>query len=167
VPHAFAKRLKSIICNLPKEVIPMQNVQPTPAPHLRNSSAQDTHGNGDIPGQPYESGQRSQQSGGPSSANALNYLPSTLNAKTADINIPNHRVLFIVKQDAEYKLAQICVNGLNCHTFFSALRDKYFHLRGFLRGWFSVWRYSHCDFYMASISMFYSFLMTKSFPSVN
>jgi hypothetical protein len=166
VPHPFAKRLKSIIRNLPKEVLPMQGVQSPPISHLRNSSARDTHGNGDVPSQSYESGQGNQQSRGAPSVNALHYLPSRVKAMNADINIPNHRVLFIVKQSAEYKLAQICVNGLNSHTFFSTLRDKYFHLRGFLRSWFSVWRYSHCDFYMASIWTFYSFLMTDSFTNV-
>ena len=144
----------------------MQGVQSPPVSHLRNSSARDSHGNGEVPGQPYESGQGNQQSSGSSSANALHYLPSRLKAKTADINIPDHRILFIVKQSTEYKLAQICVNGLNSHTFFSALRHKYFHLRGFLRSWFSVWRYSHCDFYMVSIWTFYSFLITDSFTSV-
>ena len=138
----------------------------SPISHLRNSSARDTHGNNGVPSQSYGSGQGNQQSGGSSSVNALQYLPSRVKAMSADRNIPNHRVLFIVKQSAEYKLAQICVNGLDSHTFFGTLRDKYFYLRGFLRSWFSVWRYSHCDFYMASIWTIYSFLMTGSFTNV-
>ncbi|OTA69145.1 hypothetical protein K449DRAFT_411975 [Hypoxylon sp. EC38] len=59
-----------------------------------------------------------------------------------------HRVLFVVKRGPDYKMAQIGVDMLPCHVFFSTLRAKYFDLRGFLRSWFSVWRYSHCDFYM-------------------
>lgn len=129
----------------------MQGEHSPPVSHLRDSSAQDTHGNSNVPSQSYKSGQGNQQSGGSSSANALHYLPSRVKTMDADINIPNHRILFIVKQSVDYKLAQICVNGLTSHTFFSTLRDRYFHLRGFLRSWLSVWRYSHCDFYMASI----------------
>ena len=69
------------------------------------------------------------------------------------MNIPSHRVLFIVKQGTDHKLAQLCVSGLSCHVFFSKLKKEYFHLRGFLRVWFSVWRFSHCDFYMASVKI--------------
>ncbi|GKT97673.1 nucleoside phosphorylase domain protein [Colletotrichum tofieldiae] len=48
----------------------------------------------------------------------------------------------------DYGLAQIDVESLSCSRFFRDLRSSYFDLRGTLRTWFSVWRYSHCDFYM-------------------
>lgn len=129
----------------------MQDVQLPPVSYPQSSSAWDTHGTGDVSSQSYGNDHRNQQSSDSLSSNALHYLPARFKATITDPGIPDHRVLFLVKQSAEYKLAQICVNELNCHTFFSVLRDKYFHFRGFPRGWFSVWRYSHCDFYMASI----------------
>ena len=45
------------------------------------------------------------------------------------------------------ELAQI--NAKRCGTdnvFFGDLRCRYRELRGYLRYWFSVWQFSHCDF---------------------
>jgi hypothetical protein len=154
VPLPFARRLKSIIRNLPESSIAMQDLQAPPTSHLQNSSGQGADGSSRAPGQFSKNKQGNLQPAGSSSANSLQFRPPGLKPEVIDINIPNHRVLFIVKQGAEYKLAQICVKGLSCHIFFSTLRQKYFQLRGFLRSWFSVWRYSHCDFYMASTSRF-------------
>ncbi|KAH7224430.1 uncharacterized protein BKA55DRAFT_527310 [Fusarium redolens] len=84
------------------------------------------------------------------------------------MNVPSHRVLFLVKRGEDYKLAQICASGLNCQIFFRKLREEYFHLRGFFRAWFSVWRYSHCDFYMCEKFDDHEFAPRKNdtFPDV-
>jgi hypothetical protein len=166
VPLPFAKRLKSVIRNLPESSIAMQDSQAPLTSHLPSSSGQDSGGSDRAPGQVSKSTEGSLQQAGPSSANTLHFRTPGLKTKVIDNNIPNHQVLFIVKQGADYKLAQICVKGLSCHMFFSTLRQKYFQLRGFLRGWFSVWRYSHCEFYMASPSRFYLSLAVGCFPNI-
>ncbi|RDL36050.1 uncharacterized protein BP5553_06662 [Venustampulla echinocandica] len=148
VPRPFAKRLKSIIRSFPESSIAMQDLQPPPTSYRQNSSGPPDR-NGGAPGQFSKNRQGNMQPASSSSANAPQFRTPGLKTEIVDINIPNHRVLFIVKQGAEYKLAQICVEGLSCHIFFSTVRQKYFQLRGFLRSWFSVWRYSHCDFYKA------------------
>ena len=71
--------------------------------------------------------------------------------KTSSQEISDYRVLLMVNKGANYRLEQIYVSGVTCHIFFIKLRETYFRLRGFLRNWLSIWRYSHCDFYMASI----------------
>ncbi|KAL4957536.1 hypothetical protein BDW69DRAFT_180461 [Aspergillus filifer] len=50
-------------------------------------------------------------------------------------------------QSSRYLLSQIDVHKFDDDTFFQALRSEYYRLRGRMRNWFSVWRYSHCDFY--------------------
>jgi hypothetical protein len=162
MPLPFVKRLGSIIRNLPMSSTPMQDLQPPPASHLRNSSGQGVHGNSHAPSQSSGNGQGNQQPSGSSSANAFQFTPPGLKAKIVDTNIPSHRVIFMVKHGTDYKLAQICVSGVSCHDFFSTLSRKYFHLRGFLRSWFSVWRYSHCDFYRASTWGFYPSSLANS-----
>ncbi|KAL4963668.1 uncharacterized protein BDV14DRAFT_201635 [Aspergillus stella-maris] len=47
----------------------------------------------------------------------------------------------------QYLLSQIDVHTFDDDAFFQALRSDYYRLRGRMRNWFSVWRYSHCDFY--------------------
>lgn len=92
-----------------------------------------------------------QPSGAPSNS-SLHCPPSGLKA---DMSTTKHRVLFLAKKGGDYRLAQICVSNMTCHTFFSTMKMEYFRLRGVLRGWFSVWRYSHCDFYKVSVFILY------------
>lgn len=96
---------------------------------------------------------RSQQPNGSPSNSSLHCPPSGLTK--ADISTTQHRVLFLAKQGGDYRLAQISVSNMACHTFFSTMKIEYFRLRGILRGWFSVWRYSHCDFYKVSVFVLY------------
>ncbi|KAL4793726.1 hypothetical protein BDV19DRAFT_366128 [Aspergillus venezuelensis] len=56
-------------------------------------------------------------------------------------------VLLLVRRNSRYLLSQIDVHQYDDNTFFQALRSDYYRLRGRMRNWFSVWRYSHCDFY--------------------
>lgn len=46
----------------------------------------------------------------------------------------------------EVDLAQIEIQGHTDEQFFRELRTEYFKLRGSFRQFFSIWRYSHCDF---------------------
>lgn len=67
------------------------------------------------------------------------------------INIPPINqafVLFGVKGTRRtLELAQINANKyLNDNAFFENMRKQYRELRGCLRYWFSIWRFSHCDF---------------------
>ena len=55
-------------------------------------------------------------------------------------------VLFVVRRGMGYHLAQIAVQNISSLEFFKKLRCEYFRLRGLWR-YFSMWRYSHCDFY--------------------
>ena len=57
-------------------------------------------------------------------------------------------VLFGVKGTRRtLELAQINARKyLNDNAFFGDMRKQYRELRGFLRYWFSIWRFSHCDF---------------------
>ena len=75
--------------------------------------------------------------------------PSVLNATITGnpTTVPDHRILLLVERGEYYKLAQISLNGLDSQAFFNAMRVEYFRLRGFARNWFSVYRFSHCDFY--------------------
>lgn len=149
IPLPFARRLKSIINSLPRSGDATSNTQPPPAAQVQDSYELHTRS------QPSDDRRGNQGQASSSSANALQPGLGWFRPRSVGPNTSNKRVLFMVKSGADYKLAQISVNGLTCHVFFSALRNKYFRLRGFLRGWFSVWRYSHCDFYMARIQMLY------------
>ncbi|KAK1991768.1 hypothetical protein LX36DRAFT_589782 [Colletotrichum falcatum] len=54
----------------------------------------------------------------------------------------------MVRSGIEYKIAQIDLRHPGSHQFFMDLKSRYRSLRGNLRMYFSVWTYSHCDFYM-------------------
>ncbi|KAL7790905.1 hypothetical protein V8C37DRAFT_383580 [Trichoderma ceciliae] len=144
VPQPFAIRLISIICSLCKDGISLHDIQPPPNQDLQNGNDQGTHENRHGPTSPSTGGEGCEQPDGSLTAD----FPQPGSARPqADITNPKHWVLFMVNRGAEYKLAQICVSEVSCQEFFHKLRDEYFHLRGILRGYFSVWRYSHCDFY--------------------
>ncbi|KAK1980905.1 hypothetical protein LZ30DRAFT_593845 [Colletotrichum cereale] len=53
----------------------------------------------------------------------------------------------MVRSGIDFKIAQIGVKHPRCHQFFRDLKSHYGSLRGNLRMWFSVWTYSHCEFY--------------------
>lgn len=81
---------------------------------------------------------------------------------TSSRQFDNMRIILMVKRGDEYGLSQIGLQKLDCHGFFSSLRREYFNLRGFVRGWFSVWRYSHCDFYTVSDQDFLRIFLSYS-----
>ncbi|KAJ5324219.1 hypothetical protein N7476_002819 [Penicillium atrosanguineum] len=148
VPNALVKRLQSIIRSLPVDTLATQITQPPPEAHTRsNPNPRSVLNNRLISNQTSYQDHRVGQPGGSSSNPSLHRRPSGLKANIADMSISRRRVLFLAKKGGDYKLAQIRVSNMNSHTFFSTMKKEYFRLRGVLRGWFSVWRYSHCDFY--------------------
>lgn len=56
-------------------------------------------------------------------------------------------VLLVVQARGDYKLAQIKMHRLTTISFFVHLRSEYFRSRGSFLRYFSVWCFSHCDFY--------------------
>ncbi|KAL4734433.1 hypothetical protein BDV11DRAFT_174782 [Aspergillus similis] len=56
-------------------------------------------------------------------------------------------VLLLVRRSNRHCLSQIRVHRSDDNAFFQTLRSDYCRLRGWLRNYLSVWRYSHCDFY--------------------
>jgi hypothetical protein len=69
---------------------------------------------------------------------------------------PNYslHLLLVVKTGSSHHLSQIELHGASTKQFFRQLRSDYFKLRGCIRSFFSIWVYSHCDFYKVSISYF-------------
>jgi hypothetical protein len=59
-------------------------------------------------------------------------------------------VFFVVNAGSDNHLAQIKAINVSTHQFFYKIRKEYYRLRGSLRSWFSIWRYSHCDFCVVS-----------------
>lgn len=55
-------------------------------------------------------------------------------------------VFLAVESGSEHRLAQLDVYGLDDDCFFRLLREDYLALRGYLRRWLSIWKYSHCNF---------------------
>jgi hypothetical protein len=136
---SFAKRLQSIIKSFPRDTGATQNLRPPPGTYTRsNPTPRSALNNNQV---------SNQQPGDSSSSPSLHHRPSGSKGNTFNKSITQHRVLFLAKQGKDHKLTQICVSDLGCHTVSETLKEEYFRLRGVLRGRFSVWRYSHCDFY--------------------
>lgn len=122
---------------------------------------------GSVPNTPKGGDQGNQKTTGLTQGNAVQPGLSQLEAPIDQSAVTDSRVLFLVKRGTDYKLAQICVKGLHCREFFMQLRQEYFHLRGFFRGWLSVWRYSHCDFYRVSSLRLYRTLVLSTDSSLH
>lgn len=61
------------------------------------------------------------------------------------------RVVFLGANAAHgIRVSQIEVQHYKDGQFYETLRDRYLQLRGFMRNWFGVWIYSHCDFVMVN-----------------
>jgi hypothetical protein len=151
IPNTFVKRFQSIIRSLPMDTLAAQNMKSPPeAPTRSDLTPHNASEKRQISNQISGQGHNGKQPGGSRFNPPLHRRPSGLKADIVDLDITQHRVLFLAKQGGDYKLAQIRVTNANCHTFFRTMKKEYYRLRGLLRGWFSVWRYSHCDFYKAS-----------------
>lgn len=157
LPKAFARRIQSIIRNLPMDVVATQNVQYPPVAHTgSNSLSRSTLNDSQIYNNASHSSHANQQSDGWSSDPSRHHRIPAIKANTFDMSIAKHHVLFLAKNGDDYRLAQICVGDMNCNSFFITLKEEYFRLRGVLRGRFSVWRYSHCDFYKVNYHVVHS-----------
>jgi hypothetical protein len=64
------------------------------------------------------------------------------------------RVLLMVKRGTSYYVSQIRTESLTTVIFFQKLKLDYIRLRGLPRRLFSVWRFSHCDFYRVRSAFF-------------
>ncbi|KAI0890580.1 uncharacterized protein GGS22DRAFT_151294 [Annulohypoxylon maeteangense] len=140
VPLAFIKRLQSIIHSLP------HSPQPPTASFPGGSSGLASTSNNGSHTKPPQKIQGNQQPASSPSSNPLQSGPWP-QAVISGPNTLSQRILFIAERGMEYKMAQIGVDGIFGGEFFSMLKNDYFRLRGFIRTWFSIWRYSHCDFY--------------------
>ncbi|KAI1088735.1 hypothetical protein F5B19DRAFT_470013 [Rostrohypoxylon terebratum] len=148
VPKPFAEHLQSIIHNLihhhhhpPAPLLPSYATNPPQT--LNTQAGQGVHGNSNG------LGQRTRNAGGASTSNVHVLQPGASPQQPNDQSShgSNRRIILIVNRGRDYKIVQIRVDGDTNRTFFRQLRKEYFRLRGFIRGWCSVWTYSHCDFY--------------------
>ncbi|KAJ5429553.1 hypothetical protein N7491_006569 [Penicillium cf. griseofulvum] len=148
IPNHFAKRLQSIIKSLPIDNLATQIMQTPPEAHTTSNRAPSSVPNNSLASnRASHQDHRGQEPARLPSNPSILRQPSGVKANIVDTTITRHRVLFLAKQGGDYRLAQIGVSNTNSHTFFITMRKEYFRLRGVIRGWFSVWRYSHCDFY--------------------
>jgi hypothetical protein len=150
VPSTLVKRLQSIIRSIRVVGLATQTTPPPPEAHTSNPNPSSVLNNSLVSSHTSYQVYKVEQSHGSSSSPSLHLRRSGLKANIVDMSITRQRVLFLAKRGGDYRLAQICVSNMNSHTFFSSMRKEYYRLRGFLRTWFSVWRYSHCDFYKVS-----------------
>ncbi|KAJ5537321.1 hypothetical protein N7513_010507 [Penicillium frequentans] len=152
-PIAFVKRLKSMIRTLPLDNAANQSSLPPIGSNLTPNSALN---NSQVSDQISNQRHGSQQLGKPPSNPSVHVQPSGPEDDTLNMSTPQNRVLFLARQGEDYRLVQICVDNLSSHAFFGILKKEYFRLRGILRGRFSVWRYSHCDFYKVNTPVLHS-----------
>ncbi|KAL7801726.1 hypothetical protein V8C43DRAFT_271803 [Trichoderma afarasin] len=128
----------------------MSGNQSPSASHTGNIGAHGFSGNTVSPKLPSTSGGVHQPHQPLQRASPINISPGGLvGAQASAISTtPLDRwVLLAVNRGKGFKLAQIYVSKLSCQRFFHELRGNYFNLRGYLRTYFSIWRYHHCDFY--------------------
>jgi hypothetical protein len=153
IPEAFANRLDQLI-------------QTRPLGERNNTSSSSSSGLAP----PSSAANQSQQSGGSSSSGiplstlsgigspggpVPDFAPTDLE-RAPNILGNRHalRVLLVVRIGQIHTLSQIQLRARNWTTaqFFGSLRCEYNRLRGHARQLFSVWRFSHCDFYQVCFS---------------
>jgi hypothetical protein len=70
-------------------------------------------------------------------------IPSVTDMNTMD----TAKYVFLgVTAGEDLHLAQIEVHNHEDDQFFQMLKENYHELRGLLREWFGIWKFSHCDF---------------------
>ncbi|OTB18043.1 hypothetical protein K445DRAFT_20507 [Daldinia sp. EC12] len=157
IPTPLEQSLREMINSLPQSNLPTNNVRSPAATHKGGRSASTLNQNTASPTQPPGKNQHPLRASGSSSTNTIQtgQRSQAVFGRTYPFS---HLVLFVVKRGLYHRLAQIGVMGLSSHDFFRIMRKEYFHLRGFIRSWFSIWRYSHCDFYMCEKIEDYEFV---------
>jgi len=152
VPLQFANFVSRLVSEaLPTEETPAESSNMGPPSHRQSTSLE----NPAVP--------TSREARQPSTWKGANtYSPMSSNHEAIiSIDSGYQRALhvgLVVFSGGTYKLSQIEIKTqqnlryeLTDTSFFQLLRLKYQKLRGFLLTWFSIWIYSHCDFYMARI----------------
>lgn len=86
-----------------------------------------------------------QSSNGSSSNLQVSYTQTSSSLPAAPPVFPY--VFLLVSAGSTYRLAQMTVKDRSTFDFFHDLRLQYNSLRPFFRRRFSIWVYSHCDFY--------------------
>lgn len=140
VPLAFSKRLQKIIRSLPR------TAQSSPVAIQGASSGLAGPSNNPNQTNPSQNNLRYQQSTS-SPSTSVQPGPQGQGAVSSTALLSGY-ILLMVEKGEDYKIAQIDVSGSSYREFFYTLRNEYSSLRGFIRMWFSIWKYSHCDFYM-------------------
>ncbi|KAL4899578.1 hypothetical protein BDW74DRAFT_108769 [Aspergillus multicolor] len=82
----------------------------------------------------------------PNQPRSVNVNPSFLKSLQSPSSLQRY-VLLLVRQNDRIFLSQIRTHQSDDDRFFQSLRSDYYRLRGWLRNYFSFWRYSHCEFY--------------------
>jgi hypothetical protein len=59
----------------------------------------------------------------------------------------SRRVLLLVGSGNLYRLSQIRLDKMDTAKFFGRMKQEYWRLRGQFQRAFSVWRFSHCEFW--------------------
>jgi hypothetical protein len=143
----FAKRLARIVKRLPSS----SGTHSSPigqGPPLRQ---QQTNTDTQSASTPQSSGNANQGNGTSSSGLQPNrQLPHHISTTVTNANpatLPALHVFFVVATSETHQLAQMDVQKLTDDKFFQLLKSEYFRLRGFLRKWMGIWRFSHCLFY--------------------
>ncbi|KAH6714487.1 hypothetical protein BKA61DRAFT_481825 [Leptodontidium sp. MPI-SDFR-AT-0119] len=75
-------------------------------------------------------------------------IPSTSTGTNVQTQLhKTFHVLLGARSWSDFGLGQILVQDYRDEKFFGDLREEYIKLRGIFAFYFSVWRYSHCDFF--------------------
>ncbi|KAI1390294.1 uncharacterized protein F4822DRAFT_443198 [Hypoxylon trugodes] len=174
VPSQFAEFLKSIVHDPGQSRTLTQNSPPPPAQNPppdqgspSNAAVSKDGGNNSSSPQNF---QGSCQKGTSSSTDSgsTSSQPQKVNPTSSSY------VLLFVEKGNDFKVAQIRIEQADpdgdytrrCQTFFHELKKSYLCLRGFFRNWFSIWRYSHCEFYKFQQFQIYEFdaMEPNAFP---
>ena len=86
-------------------------------------------------------------------------MTSVTDRTAAFQNMVTTYILLGVSVGSDLRLAQIEVHGISRTTdddFFKELKYRYTTLRGFMRRWFSIYRYAHCRFVKVMLSFIYA-----------
>lgn len=153
MPKTFGRRIRKEIGILIMSTMATQHINPPPkahiSPDLSSGSSLGSTQTFSPAHQQYHGSQN--QNASPADTSLQGQIPGD-RVNALGPNFDSRHVLFIVNHGGDYKLAQLRVERDNSRSFFKKMKQEYFHLRGFFRGWFGIWRFDHCDFYKVSKS---------------
>ncbi|WQF76806.1 Putative nucleoside phosphorylase superfamily [Colletotrichum destructivum] len=147
IPVEFAKRLESAMKRHPKSS-PSSSQSPPSHPFTTSSRSNSKPVSSNTESRPAQARGQGYTGSPPSTQTRPSITASSAIQTPTQRPLFDYRILLMVRSGSDYQLAQIGVEPLKCHQFFRDLKARYRGLRGYVRMWFSVWVYSHCDFYM-------------------